>query len=973
MEDFARLNDNSSIDVDDSIKKLAMMGFTDEEDVRNALETTNYDVNEAISLLMYKYMGELSGKSEEKQQVVSESVTASEPPSASEKCVSTSDLPDPVEGMILGHDLNTEFSSAEFNHLRARVFTDQWDIPCLRSQPLGKCLLGAIHLLRENGMRALDMDPECREFAFNCLPECITKMMTSLLSPLASCADYLTEFTFCHEFGLVVLQRVLWRLSNLNEDDFKDRDSRIFDVVTFLRVLTYRLVDLNIAHLLAPFLVPHDESDDYHCALTIREPDWEGMSSVSSSVSDGSEPGQSTLLSASVTIQEIDRLHCTLLLAALSPPRGAAGASFNGRMLALRNLVEQLEAAKLVAEATSNYQSRNENMMATPMRRRPVVHQFSSANLLASENAAFLARRAKRRAIRLDYLMSWLRDREVILKSMHNLDNTAYMTTLGQLFRLLGERLTTADLSTVWHRTTNQTGAASWANLNRQAQAILSSRKHTESPGEKDRTRSGSLIGMCLGDEPSNVRHARARLLNLVGRIGTATKESWKADMCVELLWRIALGSSANYPGTLSTESNATTETGSHTSHSSPRTSVNAPMPCNYRHPEPIEAALAQQLVILKEFRCSGVDQRIRAMRWLTEAMTHVSKNSLTFFMLAYVKSLVELILKNFVGRAKRDNLNELIRSHDLITQVVASLLRYEQWAIQLHGDLLSADSQDELGFRHSEVVKRHFELLHFLLKNAELTLNVERAKALWENLIGHPRAAAYDREQCFAWFTASMSHLEPEAQTTLFTKQILKSNPALFRSYAGFECFKAFFEKVNLHEGRMKQVSKMWVSNVCLKNFFTYSFTCQKINIEQHVDKPDLIGLDFLWDLYLALPSLDASLDGIHMNTAQFDDTMQPEHTRKVSSAVDSVVPSVHTSRQTTPKNSDTSAPTISSPAMESNAVKLARQLLLDVHWGQLAPKLRRDSDACYKRFFDACRRRLEVRQCLCNLIEIL
>lgn len=27
-----------------------------------------------------------------------------------------------------------------------------------------------------------------------------------------------------------------------------------------------------------------------------------------------------------------------------------------------------------------------------------------------------------------------------------------------------------------------------------------------------------------------------------------------------------------------------------------------------------------------------------------------------------------------------------------------------------------------------------------------------------------------------------------------------------------GFECFKGFFEKVNLNEGRMKQVAKSWV-----------------------------------------------------------------------------------------------------------------------------------------------------------------
>lgn len=45
------------------------------------------------------------------------------------------------------------------------------------------------------------------------------------------------------------------------------------------------------------------------------------------------------------------------------------------------------------------------------------------------------------------------------------------------------------------------------------------------------------------------------------------------------------------------------------------------------------------------------------------------------------------------------------------------------------------------------QVIKRHFDLLNFLLRNAELTLSVERAKALWETLIGQTRAAPFDRE----------------------------------------------------------------------------------------------------------------------------------------------------------------------------------------------------------------------------------
>lgn len=101
---------------------------------------------------------------------------APETSQTSDKCVPVTDIPDPFENLIVGHDLATEFSSVEFIHLRARVFTEQWDIPCLRNQPLGKCILGAIHLLRENGIKVLDTDSECREFAFNCLPECITKV-----------------------------------------------------------------------------------------------------------------------------------------------------------------------------------------------------------------------------------------------------------------------------------------------------------------------------------------------------------------------------------------------------------------------------------------------------------------------------------------------------------------------------------------------------------------------------------------------------------------------------------------------------------------------------------------------------------------------------------------------------------------------------------------------------------------------------
>ncbi|CAH8678527.1 unnamed protein product [Schistosoma rodhaini] len=470
---------------------------------------------------------------------------------------------------------------------------------------------------------------------------------------------------------------------------------------------------------------------------------------------------------------------------------------------------------------------------------------------------------------------------------------------------------------------------------------------------DNNRKSKASLIPLPPPDEPSTIRHARARLLNMIGRIGISSRDPNTAEMCIELLWRLAHSDYSEEAKTFSRQNLKPKKSSpqkitfvdrilvSH-GHKMDTTDSTAPLEFpKYMHPEPIEAALAQQLVIIREFHCSSVEQRIRAMRWLLEAVGHISRNSLTFFMLAYLKSLLEFILKNFVGKAKRDHLHELNRSHELITRVVDSLLHYEKWAISSHGDLLTADSLDALGFRHSDVIKRHFDLLNFLLRNAELTLSVERAKALWETLIGQTRAAPFDREQAFIWFSSCLNFLDTDAQAFVFTKVILKSNPALFRSIAGFECFKGFFEKVNLNEGRMKQVAKSW-----------------------HVERPDLIGLDFLWDLYLALPSSDASLDGGHSNRLVDNQTYT-----KSNSIVDKPCESKSCVGDSSSKQQQIGAfkaSTFPSSKSSLDAAKPARLLLLNVHWGQLAPKLRRDPESCYRRFFDTCRRRLETNYAL-------
>lgn len=151
-----------------------------------------------------------------------------------------------------------------------------------------------------------------------------------------------------------------------------------------------------------------------------------------------------------------------------------------------------------------------------------------------------------------------------------------------------------------------------------------------------------------------------------------------------------------------------------------------------------------------------------------------------------------------------------------------------------------------------------------------------------------------------------------------------------------------------------------------------SYLLTRVLLSTVQHVEKPDLIGVEFLWDLYLALPSVDASLDGGHSKSAQATGALSTHPGDMVSAVVVTAASTSSPSRPQTPASgasTTTSASTVATTVLtgaQQDAVKLARQLLLDVHWGQLAPRLRRDAEACYRRFFDACRKRLRVRSFL-------
>ncbi|XP_064477292.1 ubiquitin carboxyl-terminal hydrolase 24-like isoform X2 [Ornithodoros turicata] len=175
---------------------------------------------------------------------------------------------------------------------------------------------------------------------------------------------------------------------------------------------------------------------------------------------------------------------------------------------------------------------------------------------------------------------------------------------------------------------------------------------------------------------------------------------------------------------------------------------------------------------------------------------------------------------------------NELNRNHDVVKLVTNSLSHCHKEAVKrVQGKLLLPKVLVDAVYTHQEHVMTHLDFLQFLLKEGSQYLPWSRAKEIWETLVANPDACESDREMCFDWFEKCLPDLEAETQSQLFQQKLLRMDPSQVTSTA-FSCFKTYFEQVNKHEGKLKKPG---------------SFTV--------VEKLDLTGMDFLWQISLAAP----------------------------------------------------------------------------------------------------------------------
>ena len=214
--------------------------------------------------------------------------------------------------------------------------------------------------------------------------------MQSVLGPLANAAEYLTLETMCHYASWLMI-RTLWLINNLTSEDFDPQESRVFDLITSLRVLCYRFSSFSNHSSSAEAAFPFSLTD-FSQPL---QPDWDALMEKCPSI-----PSTITFLS----VARVDEYHLTVLLSSLCPPVGVAS-SFKVRMLAIRHLIDQLSAAQQTRSSANQVKSGA----------NPVI---TSTSILAAENQAFLHRRKVHRLIRYDALMTWVREKSVVQSIM---------------------------------------------------------------------------------------------------------------------------------------------------------------------------------------------------------------------------------------------------------------------------------------------------------------------------------------------------------------------------------------------------------------------------------------------------------------------------------------------------------------------------------------------------------------------------
>ena len=211
--------------------------------------------------------------------------------------------------------------------------------------------------------------------------------------------------------------------------------------------------------------------------------------------------------------------------------------------------------------------------------------------------------------------------------------------------------------------------------------------------------------------------------------------------------------------------------------------------------------------------------QDIRKQQWVVPAIRHMLNN-------------LQSIIKAPNSKNSRATIQDLQNQHNLLKMLCQSLIDSHKGITQtIPEGTLSGETIIGGMYSYAETIITHLKLVEFLLQDGGLYLGWSRCKEIWDCLMLDGQNCDGDYETCLEWFVNCINDLQPETQKDLFTSKILKTDVRKMRDI-GYKCFKTYFESVNIHEHRIRRNGPSIV-----------------------VEKQDLTGLAYLWQLVLETP----------------------------------------------------------------------------------------------------------------------
>ncbi|KAM4720758.1 ubiquitin carboxyl-terminal hydrolase 24 [Rhinophrynus dorsalis] len=810
---------------------LLCMGFSDPVAIRKALRLAKNDINEAVALLTNERPG-LDYGYEPMDSGTRGNVDSSnrsggfDPPPAYHEVVEPEKNDE--NGNCSGE--NVEFPTTNLYELEGRVLTDHWSIPYKREESLGKCLIASTYLAK---LGISDSDENCKRFMDRCMPEAFKKLLTSsavhkwgteihegIYNMLMLLIDLVAERIKQEPIPAGLLGVLTMAFNPDNEYHFKNR----------MKMCQKNWTDVfgeGNTYAVSPTNSLQKEPHGWLVDLVNRFGELGGFSAI-----------QSKLNSEDIELGSVSALVQPLGVCAEYLNSSTVQPMLDRVIHKMIKYVQNVEEKDLKDKRLVSIPELLSAIKLLCMRFQPdlvtvvddlrldiLLRMLKSPHFSAKMNSlkevtkliedSTLSKSVKN-AIDTDRLLDWLVENSVLSIALEgNIDQAQYCDRIKGIIELLGSKLSLDELSKIWRI---QSGQSSTVIENIHTIIAAAAVKFNSD-------QLNHLFVLIQKSWETETDRVRQKLLSLIGRIGREARNETTTAKVLEVLWDLA--HLPTLPSLL------------------------------------IQQALDEHLTILSDaYAVKETIKRSYIIKCIEDIKKVGMSPSMVFGLLFFhlsqhnnpqvvwvVPALRQLheITRSFNKQTyqKQDKsiIQDLKKNFEIVKLVTASLVASHRLAVTTvgPGGLVGSTLVDGR-YTYREYLEAHLKFLAFFLQEATLYLGWSRAKEIWECLVTGQDVCELDREMCFEWFTKGQHDLESDVQQQLFKEKILK-----LESYEitmnGFNLFKTFFENVNLCDHRLKRQGT-----------------------QLHVEKLELIGMDFIWKVAVESPDEEIANEAIQL-----------------------------------------------------------------------------------------------------------